>query len=274
MHHEPRVRGPWTPSWRRLARKSGVVFTASALCFVVVACGGSSSSSSDSASSTSSSSSPSTAASTSSSASSMNADQIASSVFSTTVCGPKDPAVVAKIPGSVSGFTGYVSAPGNWLTVPASSPLKGKSVDWTAMGLSLPFFLAAEQHWQQFASKLGFNLKVFDGKFLAGPSSRMWMTSPPPSLMRSPLRRLTATPRYRRSRRCSRAAQSWSLITSSLERCWLRECSRMTTRAPRSRAATPAPTGTPTRHSKAGRPISVSSTCRRCRRRWIARMGS
>lgn len=75
---------------------------------------------------------------------------------------------MAKIPGSVSGFTGYVSAPGNWLTVPASSPLKGKSVDWTAMGLSLPFFLAAEQHWQQFASKLGFNLKVFDGKFLAG----------------------------------------------------------------------------------------------------------
>lgn len=94
-----------------------------------------------------------------------NALQIAAGVFSKDVCTPKDQSAVADIKGSVSGFTGYDSEPGDWLTEPATSPLKGKNVDWTSMGLGQPFFLAIQGHWKSFAAKYGFDLKTFDGKF-------------------------------------------------------------------------------------------------------------
>lgn len=91
--------------------------------------------------------------------------EIASRTFSDTVCEPKDPAVVADIPRSVSGFTGYDSEPGDWLVEPADSPLRGKRVSWTSMGLGQPFFLAIQDHWKAFSDRYGFELKTFDGKF-------------------------------------------------------------------------------------------------------------
>ncbi len=94
-----------------------------------------------------------------------NALEIAASTFSDRVCEPKDPAVVADIPRSVSGFTGYDSAPGDWLAEPAESPLAGKRVSWTSMGLGQPFFLAIQDHWKSFASRYDFDLKTYDGKF-------------------------------------------------------------------------------------------------------------
>lgn len=88
--------------------------------------------------------------------------------FSKDLCTPKDPAAVASIPKSVSGFTGYTSAPGDWLTLPATSPLSGKRVAVSAMGLGQPFFLAIKGHWEALAAKYGFKLKFYDGKFDAG----------------------------------------------------------------------------------------------------------
>ncbi len=90
---------------------------------------------------------------------------IAARTFSDRVCEPKDPAAVADIPRSVSGFTGYASAPGDWLAQPAESLLSGKRVSWTSMGLGQPFFLAIQDHWKSFAKRYGFQLKTFDGKF-------------------------------------------------------------------------------------------------------------
>jgi ABC-type sugar transport system substrate-binding protein len=92
----------------------------------------------------------------------------AESTFSSTVCTPKDPAAIANIPKSVSGFTGYVPAPGDWLTLPATSPLTGKRIAVTVMGLGQPFFLAVQGHWQDLAKKYNFTLKMYDGKFDAG----------------------------------------------------------------------------------------------------------
>jgi ABC-type sugar transport system substrate-binding protein len=94
-----------------------------------------------------------------------NAVEIAASVFSDRVCEPKDPAVIADIPRSVAGFTGYDSAPGDWLAEPADSPLSGKRVSWTSMGLGQPFFLAIQDHWKSFSDRYDFELKTFDGKF-------------------------------------------------------------------------------------------------------------
>lgn len=93
----------------------------------------------------------------------------AADTFSTEVCEPKDPAAVADIPGSVSGFTGYESAPGNWLELPGSADeLSGKTVALSVMGLGQPFFLAVVGHWESLAEQYGFELKVYDGKFDAG----------------------------------------------------------------------------------------------------------
>lgn len=102
-----------------------------------------------------------------------SATDIAAATFSADVCEPKDPEAVADIPGSVSGFTGYESAPGDWLTEPESSPLTGKRVAVSVMGLGQPFFLAVKGHWEQLAAKYGFELKVYDGKFDAGTVQKL-----------------------------------------------------------------------------------------------------
>jgi len=93
---------------------------------------------------------------------------IAAKTFSTEVCTPADAAAVANIPAGVSGFTGYESAPGDWLKEADASALKGKRVALTAMGLGQPFFLAIKGHWERLATKYGFELKVYDGRFDAG----------------------------------------------------------------------------------------------------------
>ncbi len=97
-----------------------------------------------------------------------NASALAASSYSSKICTPKDPAAVANIPGSVAGFTGYVSAPGNWLALPKTSPLTGKRIALTVMGLGQPFFLAVANHWKDLAAKYKFKLKIYDGKFDAG----------------------------------------------------------------------------------------------------------
>jgi ABC-type sugar transport system substrate-binding protein len=93
---------------------------------------------------------------------------IAAETFSADVCDVADPAAVANIPAPVSGFSGYDGMEGDWLVEPATSPLAGKKVALTVMGLGQPFFLAIKGHWEHFAEKYGFELKVFDGKFDAG----------------------------------------------------------------------------------------------------------
>lgn len=93
---------------------------------------------------------------------------IAAKTFTSEVCTPADPAAVASIPAGVSGFTGYESAPGDWLKEAEASALKGKRVALTAMGLGQPFFLAIKGHWERLATKYGFELKVYDGRFDAG----------------------------------------------------------------------------------------------------------
>ena len=97
-----------------------------------------------------------------------DSSSIAASTFSAKICKPKDASAVADIPKSVSGFTGYKSAPGDWQKLPATSPLKGKRVALTVMGLGQPFFLAVQGHWKYLAKRYGFTLKVYDGKFDAG----------------------------------------------------------------------------------------------------------
>ena len=93
----------------------------------------------------------------------------AADTFSSEVCGTKDPAAVADIPASVSGFTGYDSEPGDWLALPASAEeLAGKRVSLSVMGLGQPFFLAVVGHWEELSEEYGFELKVYDGKFDAG----------------------------------------------------------------------------------------------------------
>lgn len=93
---------------------------------------------------------------------------IAAETFSADVCDVADPSVVADIPAPVSGFSGYDGMEGDWLVEPETSPLAGKKVALTVMGLGQPFFLAIKGHWEHFAEKYGFELKVFDGKFDAG----------------------------------------------------------------------------------------------------------
>jgi ABC-type sugar transport system substrate-binding protein len=88
--------------------------------------------------------------------------------FSPTVCKAKVPAAIASLPKAVSGFTGYKSAPGDWLSLPATSSLTGKRIDVTVMGMGQPFFTAISIHWKHLAVKYKFKLKLFDGKFDAG----------------------------------------------------------------------------------------------------------
>jgi len=99
--------------------------------------------------------------------------EIAAKTFSPEVCKPADPAAVASIPGGVSGFTGYESAPGDWLKESDASALKGKRVALTVMGLGQPFFLAIKGHWERMSTKYGFELKVYDGRFDAGTVQRI-----------------------------------------------------------------------------------------------------
>ena len=98
---------------------------------------------------------------------------IAAKTFSQDVCVPADSAAVASIPAGVSGFTGYESAPGNWLAEGDASALKGKRVALTVMGLGQPFFLAIKGHWERMAEKYGFELKVYDGRFDAGTVQKL-----------------------------------------------------------------------------------------------------
>lgn len=97
-----------------------------------------------------------------------NALEVAAATFSPELCEPADPAALADIPGSVSGFTGYESEPGDWLSLPETSPLTGKRVALTVMGLGQPFFLAIQGHWERLAEMYDFELKVYDGRFDAG----------------------------------------------------------------------------------------------------------
>jgi len=102
-----------------------------------------------------------------------DAVSVAASTFSTELCAVADPAAVADIPAGVSGFTGYQSAPGDWLSEPAASALTGKRVALTVMGLGQPYFLAISKHWKRFAEKYNFELRVFDGRFDAGTVQRL-----------------------------------------------------------------------------------------------------
>jgi ABC-type sugar transport system substrate-binding protein len=101
-------------------------------------------------------------------ASSKNALDVAAATFTTELLEPIDPAVVADIPGPVSGFSGYDSMDGDWLNLPETSSLTGKKVALTVMGLGQPFFLAIQGHWEAFAEMYDFELRVFDGRFDAG----------------------------------------------------------------------------------------------------------
>lgn len=94
---------------------------------------------------------------------------IAADTFVSEACAVKDPQAVADIPASVSGFTGYESAAGDWLTLPATAAeLEGKTIAVSVMGLGQPFFLAVVGHWEDLSAQYGFELKVYDGKFDAG----------------------------------------------------------------------------------------------------------
>lgn len=98
----------------------------------------------------------------------MNATELAASVFSPVVCEPVDPAAIANVPAPVDIVTDYSTSPGDWSTLPATSPLTGKRVALTVMGLGQPFFLSVSNHWKDLAKKYNFELKIYDGKFDAG----------------------------------------------------------------------------------------------------------
>ena len=72
------------------------------------------------------------------------------------------------MPEPVDVVTGFDTSPGDWFTQPATSPLTGKRVALTVMGMGQPFFLAVSNHWKDLAAKYGFELKIYDGKFDAG----------------------------------------------------------------------------------------------------------
>jgi ribose transport system substrate-binding protein len=126
---------------------------------------------------------------------------IAAKAFSVDVCAPVNPAAVAGIPAGVSGFSGYESAPGNWLEMPASSPLKGKRVALTVMGLGQPYFLAIKGHWERLAARYGFELKVYDGRFDAGTVQKLVddiISDKPDAVAFAPLDSAAAVPQVRR----------------------------------------------------------------------------
>ena len=126
---------------------------------------------------------------------------IAAKTFSADVCAPVNPAAVAGIPAAVSGFTGYQPAPGKWLEMPASSPLKGKRVALTVMGLGQPYFLAIKGHWERLAAHYGFELKVYDGRFDAGTVQKLVddvISDKPDAVAFAPLDSAAAVPQVRR----------------------------------------------------------------------------
>ena len=126
---------------------------------------------------------------------------IAAKSFSAELCAPVDPAAVAAIPKAVSGFTGYDSAPGNWLEEPQASPLKGKRVALTVMGLGQPYFLAIKGHWERLAKKYGFELKVYDGRFDAGTVQKLVddvISDAPDAVAFAPLDSGAAVPQVKR----------------------------------------------------------------------------
>lgn len=102
-----------------------------------------------------------------------DAVDMAASTYSEELCEVSDPAAVADIPAGVSGFTGYDSAPGDWLSEPEASALTGKRVALTVMGLGQPYFLAISNHWERLAEEYDFELRVFDGRFDAGTVQRL-----------------------------------------------------------------------------------------------------
>ena len=98
----------------------------------------------------------------------MNATELAASVWSNDPCEPKDPAAIADVPEPVDTVTGFDSAPGDWMALPETSPLAGKRIAVSVMGLGQPFFGAVAGHWQDLAERYGFEVKIYDGKFDAG----------------------------------------------------------------------------------------------------------
>ena len=98
----------------------------------------------------------------------MNATELAASVWSNDPCEPKDPAAVADVPEPVDTVTGFDSAPGDWMALPETSPLTGKRIAVSVMGLGQPFFGAVAGHWKDLAERYDFDLKIYDGKFDAG----------------------------------------------------------------------------------------------------------
>lgn len=125
----------------------------------------------------------------------------AAKVFSPEVCAPSDAAAIAAIPAGVSGFTGYESAPGAWLDQPEKSPLTGKRVALTVMGLGQPYFLPIKGHWERLAEKYGFELKVYDGRFDAGTVQRLVddvISDAPDAVAFAPLDSAAAVPQVQR----------------------------------------------------------------------------
>jgi len=130
-----------------------------------------------------------------------DATAIAIKTFSDEVCEPADSAAVAEIPAGVSGFTGYESAPGAWLTEPEASALTGKRVALTVMGLGQPYFLAISGHWERLAEKYNFEIRVFDGRFDAGTVQRLVddvISYAPDAVAFAPLDSAAAVPQVQR----------------------------------------------------------------------------
>lgn len=126
---------------------------------------------------------------------------VAAKSFSKDLCQPADPAAVAAIPKPVSGFTGYASAAGDWLGLPEATPLAGKRVALTVMGLGQPYFLAIKGHWERMAKKYGFDLKVYDGKFDAGTVQKLVddvISDHPDAVAFAPLDSSAAVPQVKR----------------------------------------------------------------------------
>lgn len=127
--------------------------------------------------------------------------ETAAATFSADLCAVADPAAVADIPKGVSGFTGYESAPGQWLSEPEASALKGKRVALTVMGLGQPYFLAISHHWERLAKKYDFELRVFDGRFDAGTVQRLVddvISYAPDAVAFAPLDSAAAVPQVKR----------------------------------------------------------------------------
>lgn len=128
-----------------------------------------------------------------------NVDAVAKTL-SADIREPVRPAAVAGIPAGASGSTGYESAPRNWPEMPASSPLKGKRVALTVMGLGQPYFLAICL-WERLAAHYGFELKVYDGRFDAVTVQQRFddtVSDKPGAVAFDPLDSAAAAPQMRR----------------------------------------------------------------------------